>query len=401
MEFLNPFLLWAALAVVIPVIIHFWHQKKGQPIAWAATQWLGEKTQQQQRGLRLDNLLLLILRCLILLLLALLLSQPTIKGLEKSSTIQKIHLVQPDAFIVSNFRFELEEALKKREKVYWINPSPEPVTTIAQLPAQTTFTPLRLQTSIDQLARKDVDLHVYLLNDQSLAELPAIQVPANFQLHVTIDSSRRVAQDFLEFSTGKKLFVNASNRLSSGPTLPESVRFSSGPAYSGSLSVLLDFRNRAEQQTVNAALQALTEVYGLDVSVDVERRADKKYVWELTDREPAKPTPQTLYVVTGTLKPTTMANVFYIPDVLTPQTSDLVETGQLPEILGEILVRHFGLKSNPLPLSEQELNGLFKRNSMADQQQDDRSQKKLQNILGLFFVVLIGVERGLALTKNT
>ncbi len=69
MVFLQPVMFWGALAIVIPIIIHFWYQKKGETIAWAATQWLTDKTNLQHRGIRLDEVPLLLVRCLLIILL--------------------------------------------------------------------------------------------------------------------------------------------------------------------------------------------------------------------------------------------------------------------------------------------------------------------------------------------
>jgi hypothetical protein len=93
MEFLQPALLWGAVAVVIPVIIHFWYQKKGKTIAWAATQWLTDKTSLQHRGLRLDEIPLMLLRCLLVLLFVLLLSKPIENWLDLDKVKSKVHLV--------------------------------------------------------------------------------------------------------------------------------------------------------------------------------------------------------------------------------------------------------------------------------------------------------------------
>jgi hypothetical protein len=79
MEFINPLMLWGALAISIPIIVHFWNQKKGKIIEWATTQWLVENNLQQSSGIRLDNILLLILRCLLLLALCFFLSKPFLK----------------------------------------------------------------------------------------------------------------------------------------------------------------------------------------------------------------------------------------------------------------------------------------------------------------------------------
>ena len=119
MNFLNPFFLWSSLAIAIPVAIHFWHQKRGKPLPWAATQWLTEARQQQSRGLRLDTIWLLLVRCLLLISLAILLAKPLLNWFTGPPVVQTVHLVQPNPVVADNFRFELTEAKRKGERVAW------------------------------------------------------------------------------------------------------------------------------------------------------------------------------------------------------------------------------------------------------------------------------------------
>ena len=394
MTFLQPFLLWGALAVIAPIIIHFWHQKRGKPLAWAATQWLIEKNQQQQRGLKLDNIPLLIVRCLLLVLLAILLSQPILNSLKNKAAIQPVHLIQPNALVTAEFRFELEEAAKRGEKLYWINDSAEPVGQSDQLPAQPTFTPLLLQTAIDKLRQEDAELHLYLVNNEELATLPAIYVPGRFRLHTVIDSVNK-SRNWLVMKGNQKLFVNRAGRLANSAVPDPAVRFQPEPAHSGPLRVLLDYRNPQEGQTVTAALDALADVYGLAFSID-RKPTNAVYDWVLTDRAVANPQPQTLYIVSGMMGYSTAPNVVYAEQPFTPKTDERVATGQLPEWLGEQLIRHYGLETNSLPLNRRALKTLFVTANRPDRQ----PQTLVHNLLVLLFVVLLIVERWLALTKN-
>src|SRR5690606_5846609 len=104
MELINPILLWGALAVAIPVIIHFWHKKKGKLMDWAAMQWLSEKTKQQARGLKLENILLLTLRILSILLLVFFLSKPLVRPFFNSRNVSKLHLLLPKKEVVENYK---------------------------------------------------------------------------------------------------------------------------------------------------------------------------------------------------------------------------------------------------------------------------------------------------------
>lgn len=396
MEFVQPLMLWAAGAVVIPVILHFWHQKQGKTLSWAATRWLQEKAQQQQRGIRLDNLLLLLLRCLLVVLLALLLSQPVASWFTKKPEIAKIHLVQPEKEVVDNFRFELENAVKKGEAVYWMNAATEPAPKPTELPEQRTFTLAGMQSSINALLGEQAELHLYLKNDDRFARAPFIRVPATYQLHVLADSSKPTRQNYIALPGGKKLFVNGFNQLVSSQQPDQAIRLQSAPMHSAPVTVLVNFRNGAEKQTVLAALSALSEVYALSLQIDQIPQSDKKYDWILTDREEFKPSPKTLYVVSGKLKMPTVSNVMYAEDKLMPQTAELVRTGRLPEWLGELLVRHFNLKTNPHPIPSGQLKRLF----IATAKPDEKQPETVRNGLLLVFVMVLGVERWVALKKN-
>lgn len=395
MIFLQPFLLWGALAVGIPVIIHFWHQKKGKPLAWAATQWLVEKNQQQQRGLKLDNILLLVLRCLLLVLLAILLSQPVLKGLERKTDVRPVHLVQPSALVTSNFRFELEEAAKREERLYWINDRIDPVDQPAQLPSKQDFTALRLQAAIDKVRQENAELHLYLLNTAELASVPAIYVPGRFHLHTLPDSTRKT-RPFLATKRDRKLFVNQAGKLTSSATLDPAVSFQTGPAHRGPLRVLLNYRDKAQQQTVEAALKALAESFDLDWLIEYRQSAGTGYDWVLTDRPMPNPVASTLYIISGMMGYSTVPNVRYSETPFTAQTDERVASGQLPEWLGERLVDFYDLRSGASPLKQKELKALF----VVSNRPDQKPQTLVHTVLVLLFAVLLLAERWIALTKN-
>ena len=384
MTFIEPFLLWGALAVAIPIAIHFWHQKQGKPLPWAAMQWLTERNQQQSRGLRLDNLLLLIIRCLLLLVLAVLLAQPVLNWLKKDTTVQRIHLVQPNPLVAAAFRFELDEARKKDEPVVLTNKAVNPLT---------------IQTAIDSLPSENTELHLYVVNDKALADVPAITVPARFRLHTVVDSTRR-PRPYLLLADAKRLYIDRTGKLTSTATPDPTLSFQNAPVHSGPIHIWLDYRSDLERQTVRAALGALSAVYGLPLVIDTQKAVNVVYDCVLTDQssvasEPAK-NPGTLYIVSGNgLTPTT-DNLVFTSESLTPQTSELVAGGRLPEWLGEQLIRHYGLMTNQVRLNQANLKSLF----VASAKPTRTQQAGMQNMLTLLFIGLLVLERWIALTKN-
>ncbi len=85
MSFLNPILLFGLAAVAVPIIIHFLNRRKFQKVVWAAMRFLQASVEQNQKRMRIEDLILLALRCLLLMLLALALARPAI--LTKASDI--------------------------------------------------------------------------------------------------------------------------------------------------------------------------------------------------------------------------------------------------------------------------------------------------------------------------
>ena len=78
-SFSNPSLLYFALLAALPVIIHLLFRRRFKVVRWAAMEFLAASREKTRKLMRLKHLLLLILRCLILVLIAVALSQPLIK----------------------------------------------------------------------------------------------------------------------------------------------------------------------------------------------------------------------------------------------------------------------------------------------------------------------------------
>ena len=80
MSFLNPFLLFGALGIGLPILAHLLNRHQVKRTDWAAMQFLNRNVRVRSRQLRLRDLLLLILRCLALLFLVFALSRPIWQG---------------------------------------------------------------------------------------------------------------------------------------------------------------------------------------------------------------------------------------------------------------------------------------------------------------------------------
>jgi hypothetical protein len=80
--FIATWMLWWSLAGLIPIALHFWFQRQRREMNWAAMQFLMAAIQKQSRRIRLQQLILLLLRIAILVTLALAAAQPFLSSRE-------------------------------------------------------------------------------------------------------------------------------------------------------------------------------------------------------------------------------------------------------------------------------------------------------------------------------
>ena len=80
MQFLNPALLAGALLFAVPLVIHLLNRQRHKKRPWAAMEFLLRAYQKQRNRLRNENLLLLLLRCLVPIVLALAIARPVLQA---------------------------------------------------------------------------------------------------------------------------------------------------------------------------------------------------------------------------------------------------------------------------------------------------------------------------------
>ncbi|OKL40929.1 BatA domain-containing protein [Pontibacter flavimaris] len=76
MTFLAPYWLFAASAILIPIAIHLWNKRQGQTVKVGSLRWLEASASNRWSSIKLSSFWLLVLRCGILILLAVALAQP-------------------------------------------------------------------------------------------------------------------------------------------------------------------------------------------------------------------------------------------------------------------------------------------------------------------------------------
>ena len=357
MNFLNPYLFWALLGLAVPVIIHLWHKKKGELLPWAATRWLDEKLFQQARGIRLEDLLLLILRLVLLTFLVLALTQPFFKN--KNEKAAKVHLFYPDSFVLENYKFELEEAKRKKESVFWLNG--DKITNTDEIPGLSS-----VQAGINRIAGQ--------LNGQELAEIyldnrigqSLIFLPFDYHLNIAFDTLNVVSpvteNNYWTFEPSKKI------KMVDTPVASQAIRT----------------RIEVEEKPVQAALKAIEQVYGLTFDTNV---AGENYDLVLTGQVDKQN--NALQLIFGNEKKFyTEKNIKF----LGKSVDDLVFEGSLPEIILDELIGFYGDPANGSILSENQIKNSF----VLRQDGKEHTESKLASLMFLVFLGVLVVERWLA-----
>lgn len=84
MAFLNPILLLGTAGIGIPILIHLLNRRRFRKMPWAAMRYLRASIERNQRRMKLQDWILLAVRCLLLALIAFALARPSLKGLSAS-----------------------------------------------------------------------------------------------------------------------------------------------------------------------------------------------------------------------------------------------------------------------------------------------------------------------------
>ena len=78
MSFLSPWFLWGAFGILVPIVIHLLNRFRPRRTDWAAMELLRRALKLRARQVRLEDMILLALRCLAILLLVLALARPAL-----------------------------------------------------------------------------------------------------------------------------------------------------------------------------------------------------------------------------------------------------------------------------------------------------------------------------------
>ncbi|MHA7128190.1 BatA domain-containing protein [Algoriphagus namhaensis] len=388
MSFLNPIALWGLLAVGIPILIHLWNGKRGQTVAWAAMDFLSTEESRVSKGLKLENLLVLILRILLIVLLVFLLAKLTfLSGLGQKEK-KVVHMIYGDQPLWEEFRFEIQQALDRGDPVILAGNPASNITTLESLFDSEWNANSQLQPALDELPGDLDSLILYVPNSASDLNSQYFSLPVSptIQLSEVETDSKSI---LIKTQAAQNFKMNEAGVL-------DSVATGSGEIadydLSENIQVLVQTSD-TEKEFIQAALESISEVYGIGFRF-TDQLDSASLIFSnkrLPEMEPKK-----LYFISGQIADSESSNQIILKDSLTFMDSELIRNGQLPEFILENFLAHQGIvpKSSPLEISQLGERFLVKPTSL------EAGQANINEWLLLLFLGTLGLERFFAIKQG-
>ncbi len=114
----NPMYIWSLLGLAIPIAIHFLSRKDGKIIKLGSIRHVKETSTQQFRGIRLNEIFLLFLRCALIIILSLILS-----GLHFDQKNRKWIVVESGAEKNKNVATAIDSLERQGYEPHWLTKS--------------------------------------------------------------------------------------------------------------------------------------------------------------------------------------------------------------------------------------------------------------------------------------
>lgn len=197
MSFLSPWLLLGAIGVAAPILIHLLSRYRHRRLEWAAMELLRRAVRVKTRRIRLEDLLLLLLRCLIVLLVVFALARPTTKGISAFGDPDAGMVVAVDASMSMTNRDQgvprFERAIEKARGVFSTVRPGDPASLMAmgarpRVPLRNAgFQRDRVGEALDGLEPRPEALNLERALEEAAAMLDDMTA-ANTELHIITDA---------------------------------------------------------------------------------------------------------------------------------------------------------------------------------------------------------------------
>lgn len=106
MQFLSPIWLFSAAAIIIPVLIHLWNIRSGKVLKVGSISLIDAASRKSSRSFKLLDVPLFIVRCLLLIALALLLAMPVLQKKMQAAKVKGWVLIPKESFTETYQKFK-------------------------------------------------------------------------------------------------------------------------------------------------------------------------------------------------------------------------------------------------------------------------------------------------------
>jgi len=123
LHFLYSIGLFALAGIIVPLIIHLWNVKQGKILKIGSIALLGESSSTSSKSFKINDWLLFVLRCLLLVLLAFALAQPYLKKIVSARSKNGWILVEKNNFprVLKTHQKTVDSLLKKGYEIHDFN----------------------------------------------------------------------------------------------------------------------------------------------------------------------------------------------------------------------------------------------------------------------------------------
>ncbi|MFH1745622.1 MAG: BatA domain-containing protein [Planctomycetota bacterium] len=240
--FINPGLLWGLGLGAVPIIIHLLSRRYFRRVAWGATRFLLEAEKETRRRTKFEQWLLLALRCLAMLLLALLVTRPYLRPglvaalLGTREQVARVVVLDDSASLAyragATLEFDRPRAAAIRLLSWMRQEAPrDPVTVyLTSMPTQPLVDNQILSEAdladLRERLQRHSPVNMSARPRRVLAELVARLTEANaVDVYILSDFQH---SDWLKASAGESVFTPLRQLVESGKTQPRVILVASG-----------------------------------------------------------------------------------------------------------------------------------------------------------------------------
>ena len=303
-QFTNPAFLWALAGLAIPLGIHLLSRKEGKVIKLGSLRHVQETSTQQFKGIRLNETLLLILRCLLVILFTLLLAGMSWRGLADTrwllieKGLEKHPIIQP-----------LLDSLKQG---YEVRRLAEKFPLLEENAADTLT--VNYRKLIEQIGSLNVsDVIIIAKNKASDFKGLRISLPPNVKwISQSIEpfdytlQTIQLTPDSIAIRRGHTRSSETSFTTNKMVSLPDSGKITPLPMIS--IIMVADEKFTYDQQIINASLQAIEQSIPVKLQLSVSKPS----------KEFSPSTVDWCFWISDEKMPETSAKVLYMNPDLSP-----------------------------------------------------------------------------------